>query len=89
MAWLDLHLVTITAEYFLGKKNVLAYQMSYVNQVLPSEWSLLPWVFDTTCEVHFCSHLNFFITRASIKLSCVSSFRSLGMGTKCFSASMG
>ena len=36
------HLVSLSASYILGRKTVLADQLSHPDWVLPSEWSLLP-----------------------------------------------
>ena len=47
---------TINARYILGKKSVPTYQLSRSDQVLPTEWSLLPWVFDFICKVYGHPH---------------------------------
>ena len=49
IAWLELHIVSITVKYIPGKKNVLADQISHPDQILPPKWSRLPWVFDGIC----------------------------------------
>ena len=66
--WLDLDKVISMVRYFLKKKNVLADQLSNLNQVLPTEWSFLPWVFNTICEVHGHPYIDLFATRADGKL---------------------
>ena len=70
MMWVAVHSVTFIARYVYipGKKNVLADQVSHQDQDLPTEWSLLPLVFDTICEVFGRPHLDFFIMRANAKL---------------------
>ena len=52
--WTEVHSITLSARYIPGKKNVLADQLSCPDQVLPTEWSLLPRVFDAICEVFDC-----------------------------------
>ena len=61
-------MVTITARYILGKKNVLTDELSHPDLVLPTSWSLLPWVFGAICEVHGCPHVGLFATRVNTKL---------------------
>ena len=39
------------------------------NQVLPTEWSLLPRAFDSICEVYGHPYMDLFSTRANITLS--------------------
>ena len=38
----ELYIVTLSTRYILGKNNILADQQSHSDQVLPTEWSLLP-----------------------------------------------
>ena len=64
----ELHSVTLTAQYILGKKNILAYQLSRPDEVLPKERSLLPRVFKAICGVFGCPHLNLFVTRVNTRL---------------------
>ena len=68
MAWSELYSVTFATRYIPRKKNVMVDQLSCLGQVLPSEWSLLLWVFDAICEVYRCPHINVFGTRANTKL---------------------
>ena len=56
--WIELHLVAISARYILGKKNIPVAQLSYPDQVLSTEWFLLPRVFDTICEVFSRPHID-------------------------------
>ena len=51
--WTERHSVSLTAKYTLGKKNVLADQLNCSDHVLPTEWSLVPRVFERICGV-FC-----------------------------------
>ena len=44
--WTERHLVQLEACDIPGKKNVLADQLSQPDQVLPTEWSQLPQVFE-------------------------------------------
>ena len=66
--WTERHLVQLEARYIPGKKNVLANQLSWPNQVLLTEWSLLPGVFKGICHVFGCRHLDLSATRANTKL---------------------
>ena len=58
----------LKARYILGRKNVLADQFSLPDQILPTEWSLLPWVFEGICNVFGRPHLDLFATRTNMKL---------------------
>ena len=50
------------------QKNVQADQLSCPDPVLPTEWSLLPRVFEVVWEVFICPCLDMFATRANTKL---------------------
>ena len=66
--WTKRHLVFLVARYIPGRKNVLADQLSRPDQVLPTEWSLLPRIFEGIYEVFRRPHLDLFVTRANAKL---------------------
>ena len=66
--WTELYSVILSAQYTLGKKNVLVDQLSH-----PDQWSLLPRVFEVVYKVFSCPHLDLFATRANTNLH-VSSF---------------
>ena len=66
--WSEWHLFRLEASYIPGKKNILADQLSRPGQILPTEWSLLPRVFDGICWVLGHPHLDLFATRANNKL---------------------
>ena len=66
--WSELHSVTLFARYIPRKKNVLEDQLSRPDQILPTEWSLLPRVFSVICEVQDQSLVDFFATQANAKL---------------------
>ena len=68
VGWLDLHMVSISARCILRNKNILACQLSHLDQVIPTDWSILPWVFDDACKVFGHPHLSLFATRANTKL---------------------
>ena len=51
-----------------GKSNIPANQLSHPDQVLPTRWSLLPWVFDAICAVDVWPLIYLFSTRANAKL---------------------
>ena len=52
----------------LGKK-IMTNQLGCLDQVLLTEWCLLPRVFDAICKEYRCSLIDLFATRASAKLS--------------------
>ena len=66
--WIERHLVSLMTRYIPGKKNIVADQVSRPDQVLPTEWSLLPRVFEEICRVFGRPHLDLFATRANAKL---------------------
>ena len=68
VAWTELHLVTLSVRYVLGKNIILTDQMSCPDQVLPTEWLLLPWVFDAICEAFSCTCMDLFPVRANSNL---------------------
>ena len=65
---IGLRSVTSSARYILGKRNVLADQLSHPDPVLPTEWSLFPLVFDVICKAFGFHHMDLFVTRANVKL---------------------
>ena len=66
--WSELPLLVITARYFPGKKSVLTDQLSCPDQVLPAEWSLLPWLSSEVCEIFGWPHVDLVTTRVNAKL---------------------
>ena len=66
--WAKLNLITITVRYIPRKNNIVADQLSRPDWVLPTEWALLPWVFDAICEVYGWPLIDLFSTRANTKL---------------------
>ena len=60
--------MNLMARFIPGKKNILADQLSRPDQVLPTEWSLLPRVFEAICEVFGRPHLDLFASRTIAKL---------------------
>ena len=50
------------------QKSILVDQLSRPDQVLPTEWSLLPRVFNKICRILSCPHLVLFATWANAKL---------------------
>ena len=66
--WTELHSVTLAAQYIPGKKNVLVDQLSCPDQVILTEWSLLPRVFKEVYGVFGHPHLNLFAIWVITKL---------------------
>ena len=66
--WTEWHSVHLSARYIPGRMNILADQLSRPDQVLPTEWSLLPRVFEGICSIFGNPHLDLFATRANTKL---------------------
>ena len=60
--WTERHLVCLSTRNISRRKNILA------DQVLPTEWSLLPKVIEGICSVFGRPHLHLFATRAKMKL---------------------
>ena len=79
--WTEIHSVNLSARYILGKKNILADQLSRPDQVLPMEWFFLLRVFEAICRVFGRPHLDLFAMRTSS--------RTHGVEAGCLSASLG
>ena len=70
-----------------------APQVSHRYQVLHTEWSLLPRVFEAICEVHSCPHVVLTWTcliydQHKASAICVSSSRYHGLEARCISTSL-
>ena len=90
--WAERNLIRLEARYILEKQNILADQPSCPDQILPTEWSLLPRVFDRICRVFSHPHLNLFTTRVNNKLPlllCVPGAGSASMEPRCPASSLG
>ena len=88
--WTERHSVLLEPRYVPGKKNVLADQLSQPDQILPTEWSLLPQVFEELCRVFGKPHLNLFAARANAKLPlCVANFGSSSLEARRSSSLVG
>ena len=66
--WTETHSVSLTTRYILRKKNVLADQLSRPDQILLTERSLLPRVFEGICRVFSHPHLDLFATHVNAQL---------------------
>ena len=66
--WPEIHLIALPERYVCRKKNILMDQLSHPDQVLPMEWSFLPWVFDLIYEVFGRPYIDLFAMRANTKL---------------------
>ena len=67
--WAERNSIRLEARYIPGKQNILVDQLSRPDQILPTEWSLLPRGFDRICQVFGRPHLNLFATKANNKLA--------------------
>ena len=67
MDWTELRSMTLSARY-IPRKNILADQLNCPDQVLPTEWSLLPGYSMPYAKCFGCSHMDLFATRANAKL---------------------
>ena len=47
LTWAELFMIYLNTRYVPGEKNVLTFQLSRPDLVLPTEWFLLPQMFDT------------------------------------------
>ena len=66
--WTKRHSFQLKARHIPGRKNILADQLSRPGQVPPTEWSLLPQVFEGIGSVFGCPHLDLFAARANARL---------------------
>ena len=76
--------------YILGKKNILANQLSSPDQVLLTKWSFLPRAFNAMCKEYRCPHIDIFNTRSNVELPCsVSCLICHGWKGRCLPAQLG
>ena len=68
IVWAESRSVLLEALYMPGKKNIPADQLSCLDQILPTEWFLLPRVFDGICWEFGLPHLDLLGTWANSKL---------------------
>ena len=66
-AWMEHTSICLEARYIPGERNNLADQFSRPDQILPTEWFLLPCVFNRFCRAFGRPHLDLFTTGASNK----------------------
>ena len=91
ITWPKLIMISSSARYVTGKRNIFANQLSQPDQVLPTKWSIHPWRFVSLPGVRLSFSVDLFITRSNVKLpiTCVSHSRSYGLEEVCFPARMG
>ena len=68
LTWAEQCAVNLTGRSISRKKNVLADQLSFPDQVLPTEWSPPPQVFEDVFKVFGRPLVDFFNTRPNVKL---------------------
>ena len=68
LIWAEQFSVFPTARYILGKKNIIADQLTHPDQVPWTKWSLLLQVLDDICREFGHSHIYLFTAGANTKL---------------------
>ena len=69
LTWCTKRQITLRARHIPGRLNVIADKLSRLGQVIQTEWSLLPEVFQAICQKWFCPQVDLFATRFNHKLS--------------------
>ena len=85
VSWAELHSVTSSVRYIPVKKSI---RLSYPEEVLPTEWSFLPQVFDAFYKAVTFIWTCLLVEKREASFVCVSGSRSHGMEARCFSTSM-
>ena len=68
LSWCTRHQVTLKARHIPGHLNMVANKLSRLGQVIQTEWSLLPKVFQAICQQWHQPQLDLFATRYNHKL---------------------
>ena len=68
MLWCNQRQIVLRARHILGHLNVIADKLSRLNQVIQTEWSLLPEVFAQICRHWHRPSVDLFATRFNHKL---------------------
>ena len=68
LSWCDRNEVQIRARHIPGRLNVVADKLSRLGQVIQTEWSLLPEIFQAICQTWHTPQLDLFATRFNNKL---------------------
>ena len=68
LIWCTRKQVTLKARHILGRLNVVADKLSRLGQMIQTEWSLLPEVFQTICSKWYRPRIDLFATRFNNKL---------------------
>ena len=68
LTWCTRRQVTLKARHIPGRLNVIADKLSRLGQIVQTEWSLLPEVFQTLCHKWHHPQIDLFATRFNRKL---------------------
>ena len=68
LTWCTRRQVTLKARHIPGQLNVIADKLSRLGQIVQTEWSLLPEVFQTVCHKWHRPQIDLFATRFNHKL---------------------
>ena len=68
LTWCTRNQVTLKARHIPGRLNVVADKLSRLGQIIQTEWSLLPEVFQTICSRWHRPQIDLFATRFNNKL---------------------
>ena len=66
--WSIWYIVSISARYIPGRMNIQADLLSHLEQIIPTEYSLLPLGFEDVCKVFNHLHVGLFMTQVNGKL---------------------
>ena len=82
LTWCSRKQLTLKARHISGRLNVVADKLSKLGQIIQTEWSLLPEVFQLICIRWHQPKIDHFATRFN-KLPCVTSFRCPSFHSRC------
>ena len=91
LMWVEQFVICLATRQILGKKNILTHHLAHLELVLPINWSLLPWLFDTICKRVWASPHQSLCHKKKYEtdLVCVSCDRSYGLEGRHFPVQLG
>ena len=69
--WAEQFMIFVSLHPILVKNIILVDQLSHLDWVLPTEWLLLPQVFDAICKKYRHPLIDLFAIRSNTKLPCM------------------